>query len=188
MKTLLRHLPKYFVNDFLECWGVLFAVAAMSLTFSIPVFAGTVEAKKDGVEIFSTADKGASVVATLKKGETASAGDRSGMYFKVTLPGGKSGFVSVLNVKIKTEAGGGLNDAIRNAVKEGRNAAEDSGARGRSAVMGVRGLDDNNTAMAGSVKPNLRAVYEMEDFSIPQDKFDQQAAIVESDIRGLMHH
>jgi hypothetical protein len=168
-------------------WSNLLMTLTVTLASS-PVFAGAVEAKKDGVEVFATAEKGAAVVATLKKGETATAGDRSGMYFKVTLPGGKAGFVSVLNVKIKAESGGGLNDAIRDAVKEGRSAAEETGARGRSAVMGVRGLDDNNTAMAGSVKPNLRAVYEMEDFQLPKDKFDQQAAIVESDIRSLMSH
>ena len=146
----------------------------------------SVESKKDGVEVFANTQKGAEVIAKLKKGEVVSAGERSGMYWQVQLPGGKSGFVSVMAVKIKADAGVGLNDSIRKAVKDGRNAAEENGARSRSAVMGVRGLDDNDTAMAGSVKPNLRAVYEMEDMSVPQGKLDQQSMIIESDVLSQM--
>lgn len=149
-------------------------------------FSSLIEAKKDDVEIFAGADKGAAVVAKLKKGETATAGDRSGMYWQVKLPGGKSGFVSVLAVKIRSEGGAGINDAIRAAVKEGRTNSEQNGVRSRSAVMGVRGLDDNNTELAGSLRPNLRAVYDMEDADIGKEKLDQQAGIIENDILARM--
>jgi hypothetical protein len=146
------------------------------------VYAGSVEAKKDNVEVLSTAGKDGSVIAKLNKGDVLTSGERTGMYWQVTMKDGKTGFVSVMAVKIKAGEGGGINDAIRNAVKEGRAAGEESGARSRSAVMGVRGLDDNNTAMAGSVRPNLRAVYSMEDLSLSNQKLEQQSGIVENDI------
>ena len=149
-------------------------------------YGGSVEAKKDDVEVFAKADKSAEVVSKLKKGESVTSGERSGMYWQVNLPGGKSGFVSVLAVKIKADGGAGLNDALRDAVKSGRETAEQTGGRSRSAVMGVRGLDDNNTAMAGSVRPNLRAVYAMEDMDVAKAKLDQQAAIIENDIVSRM--
>lgn len=150
--------------------------------------AGTVESKKDDVEVFTAADKNSAVVTKLKKGESVTSAERSGMYWKVNLPGGKSGFVSVLAVKIKADAAEGLTDALRDAVKAGREANEQNGARSRSAVMGVRGLDDNNTAMAGSVRPNLRAVYSMEDSQVSKAKLDQQATIVENDILARMQN
>ncbi len=180
------------MNSFIRFFGAgrkLFPVSSVLSVFATTdVFGASVDAKKDSVEIIATAGKDAAVVATLKKGDVVNAGERSGMYWQVKTTDGKSGFVSVMAVKMKADAGAGLNDAIRDAVKEGRNAAEQSGARGRSAVMGVRGLDDNNTAMAGSVKPNLRAVYEMEDLSISQGKLDQQGEIIENDIRLQMKH
>ncbi|MCX6119474.1 MAG: SH3 domain-containing protein [Proteobacteria bacterium] len=175
-----KMLPTIIKNTFFTV-----TMGLMSL-HSTALLGATVEAKKDGVEVFASAGKDASVLATLKKGQVVDAGTRSGMYWQVKTSDGKSGFVSVLAVKVKADAGGGLNDAIRDAVKEGRNAAEQNGARSRSAVMGVRGLDENNTAMAGSLKPDLRAVYEMEDRVLPQEKLDQQSEIIDSDVRSLM--
>lgn len=148
------------------------------------LIAASVEAKKDNVEVYATADKAAAVLATLKKGESVASKERSGMYWQVKLQTGQSGFVSVLNVKVKSEGeSGGLNNAIREAVKAGRSSGEQDGTRSRSAVMGVRGLDDTgDTAMAGAVRPNLKAVYLMEDSNISAEKLDQQAEIVNRDI------
>lgn len=160
--------------------NLAYIVTLMGL--SISAFAGTIEAKKDGVEVYAAADKASAVLSKLKKGEAIASGERSGMYWQVKLADGKKGFVSVLAVKIKADSNDGLSGALRDAVKAGRTTNEQNGTRARSAVMGVRGLDDNNTAMAGSVRPNLRAVYAMEDYSIPQAKLDQQASIVENDI------
>lgn len=151
--------------------------------------AASVEAKKDGVEVFATADKAGAILAKLKKGESISSSERSGMYWRVKLQSGQAGFVSVLNVKVKSDGeSGGLNNAIREAVKAGRNSGEQDGSRSRSAVMGVRGLDDtSDTAMAGSVRPNLRAVYLMEDMDVPQEKLDLQADLVNREIERRLN-
>lgn len=162
---------------------ILAGSALLLAGFAGAAGAASVEAKKDGVEIFAAADKSAAVLQKMKKGESVASGERSGMYWKVKLANGQPGFVSVLNVKAKSDGeSGGLNNAIREAVKAGRNSGDD-GSRSRSAVMGVRGLDDtSDTAMAGAVRPNLRAVYMMEDIDVSQEKLDQQAELVNREI------
>lgn len=165
-------------------WVWASAVVTASLCGATTLLGSSVEAKKDNVEVYASADKAAAILAKLKKGESVTSKERSGMYWQVKLQSGQSGFVSVLNVKVKSDGeSGGLNNAIREAVKAGRASGEQDGSRSRSAVMGVRGLDDtSDTAMAGAVRPNLRAVYMMEDLDISPEKIDQQADIVTRDI------
>jgi hypothetical protein len=60
-----------------------------------------------------------------------------------------------------------VTNAIKDAVKQGRETEDAGNNRARSTVMGVRGLDDTSeSAFAGNVKPNLRMVYSMEDLVI----------------------
>jgi hypothetical protein len=152
-----------------------------------PVFAGVVESQKDGVDVYSAADKASSVIVKLKKGDTLRSQERSGMYWQVKTSDGKSGFVSVLVVKVKPEEKAGLNDAMREAVKSGRSQSTADGGRTRSAVMGVRGLDDTtDTGLAASLRPNLHAVYAMEDYDIQRGRIDAQANAVTKEIEGRM--
>lgn len=161
---------------------VLTVGAVIFCGWTTEALASSVEAKKDGVEVFAAADKSAQVLTKLKKGDSVTSSERSGMYWRVKLQSGQTGFVSVLNVKAKSDGESGLNNAIREAVKAGRNNGDD-GSRSRSAVMGVRGLDDtSDTAMAGSVRPNLRAVYMMEDIDVSKEKLDQQGDLVNREI------
>lgn len=154
---------------------------------SASVLAGTLEVQKDKVEVYSAADKKSSVVATLKKGDTLDAGERAGMYWPVKTKDGKAGFVSILMVKAKVESKASLNDAMREAVKQGRSTSTADGGRTRSSVMGVRGLDDtSDTGMAGSLRPNTHAVYAMEDMEIPADSVDRQRDIVMSEVEARM--
>lgn len=171
------------MNTYIRGLALLFG-AAFSICAAQTAVASSVEAKKDGVEVFAAADKAAAVLTKLKKGESITSSERSGMYWRVKLQSGQAGFVSVLNVKVKSDGeSGGLNNAIREAVKAGRSSGEQDGSRSRSAVMGVRGLDDtSDTAMAGAVRPNLRAVYLMEDIDVSQEKLDQQADLVNREI------
>jgi uncharacterized protein YgiM (DUF1202 family) len=140
-------------------------LAALTVTEGL-AFGASVAAKKDGVEVLSEAAKGASVLATLKKGDTVDAVERKGMYWQVKTSAGATGFVSVMNVAHKTsEEDKSLSKAIRDAAKDGRGDDDSVVAtRTRSAVMGVRGLDESaDTSAVGNVKPNLRMVYGMED-------------------------
>ena len=149
--------------------------------------AGLIESQKDNVEVYTAADKASPVVSKLKKGDTLTSGERSGMYWSVKTKDGKSGFVSVLAVKVKPEDKAGLNDAMREAVKSGRSQSTADGGRARSAVMGVRGLDDtSDSGLAANLRPNLHAVYSMEDYEIPRGRVDQQAATVAGEIEKKM--
>jgi len=143
--------------------------AAFSLTSF--AFGASVEAKKDGVDILSSPEKSGTVIKKMKKGESLTAKERKGMYWEVKTKDGKSGFVSVLLVKHKADESG-LSNAIRSSVKEGRSSGDVEATRSRSAVMGVRGLDENDTALAGNIRPNLRAVYGMEDMHISKIQLD----------------
>jgi hypothetical protein len=130
-----------------------------------------IEARNNGVKVFSEATNKSSVLKTLKKGDALTSVERKGMFWQVKLDKG-DGYVSVLKVK-RSSGGdkGGLVGAIRSVQKESRETDDVAGTRSRSAVMGVRGLsEDDNTQFAGNVKPNLRAVYFMEDnFSTSKD-------------------
>lgn len=133
-------------------------------------FAGqAVEAKKNGTKVFSEASKKSSVLKTLKKGEQLDTLERKGMYWKVSLSG-KEAFVSVFNVK-KITSNSAISEALKDAVKQGREEGDGANMRARSAVMGVRGLDESeSSAFAGNVKPNLRMVYAMEDLLVTSDE------------------
>lgn len=156
----------------------LFAVANL-------VQAGELEAKKDGVEVYSDSSK-SSVLGTLKKGEKLNYTERKGMYWAVTHKN-KPGFVSVMAVQNASSGGASsVTSAIKDAVKQGRDSEDAGNNRARSAVMGVRGLDDtSDSAFAGNVKPNLRMVYSMEDLVIPTTEVKQLEAEVLQEVEEI---
>ena len=96
------------------------------------------------------------------------------MFWTVKTKDGKAGFVSVLLVKYAADGGTDLAKAIKGLTKEGRGNSDGNETRQRSAVMGVRGLtDDDKLSEASTVKPNLRAVYQMEDQSVTAKKLQK---------------
>ena len=143
--------------------SVMIATAATALT---------VTAKKDGVKVTKEASKSSDVLKTLKKGESLDALERKGLYWQVKVDGDATGFVSILKVKRGSAASGGIAEAIRAASEEGRADGDNiENTRTRSAVMGVRGLDESSeTQYAGNAKPNLRLVYQMEDRRVPKKR------------------
>lgn len=161
-------------------------VVAFSLAiFSVTVLAGTVESQKDNVEVYSAPDKASTVLQKLKKGEALNSGERKGMYWQVKTSAGKDGFVSVLAVRVKTDDKVGLADAMREAVKKGRSQSAADGGRTRSSVMGVRGFDDTSeVGVAANLRPNLYAVYALEDFQVSQEKVKAQGDLVFAEIES----
>ena len=159
-------------------------VAASIFSFSSLSFASNLEAKKDGVKIYSEAKKTSEVIKVLKKGETVKELNRKGMYWSVELEDGKSGFVSVIKVKRKKiENSKNFSVALKRAVQQGRNNDDSSNVRSRSAVMGVRGLDESSDVeFAGNVKPNKRMVVSMENIVVDPKDIDQLADLVSQEI------
>lgn len=146
-------------------------------------WAGTLESQKDGVQVFASPDKSSAVLETLKKGDKIAASERKGMYWQVKTGSGKSGFVSMLVVRMKADENLGLVDAMREAVKKGRSQSAGDSGRARSSVMGVRGLDDTSqVGLASNLRPNYHAVYALEDFDLPSERFTQQGNLVMAEI------
>jgi hypothetical protein len=89
----------------------------------------------------------------------------------------------MLLVKVKPDENPGLADAMREAAKKGRSQSAADGGRTRSAVMGVRGLDDTGeVGVAANLRPNLHAVYRMEDFNTVQDGLTRQGELVMKEV------
>lgn len=149
--------------------------------------AATVVAKKSGVKVLSEPKNSAEVLATLQKDDHLPVDKRVGMYWKVKAEGGKDGYVSVLKVKHKAGGSASLSNALRKTVKEGRNSDEAANARARSTVMGVRGLDETEEALAaGNARANLRLVYAMEDYSVSEKQLDSLANRLSNEIEATM--
>lgn len=158
-------------------------VIVLGLAMSGSALAAEVEAKKDGVEVYADATNKSEVLQTLKSGESIKSIERKGMFWQVQAAGGKSGYVSVLAVKHKADVDTGLAKAINSVVKDGRQTDESQEGRARSAVMGVRGLaEDDDAGNAGNVRPNLRAVYKMEDVTVTPKKVEQVGEMVYEEI------
>lgn len=141
-----------------------------------------VEAKKD-LDIYKEATNKSEVVGKLKTGDSAESVERKGMFWQIKLKSGETGFVSVLSVKHNADVNGNLAKAIKNVVKQGRADDDDTDSRQRSAVMGVRGLAaDDSAANAGSIRPNMRAVFAMEDHDLRKKEMEALGAEVFAEI------
>ena len=150
---------------------VSIAIAALLVTATTAHASQTVEARKNGVKLLAEANKKSSVLKMLSKGEAVTALERKGMYWKVDAAG-QDAYVSVLRVK-KVKKTSAISQALRDAVKQGRIEDDGSNSRARSAVMGVRGLDEsNNVQSAGNVRPNMRMVYGMEDLIVNSEQLE----------------
>jgi hypothetical protein len=159
-------------------------LAFLGLTLgAAPALGAEVEAKKAGVEIYADATNKSDVLGKMGDKESLPAGERKGMFWEVTTKDGKKGYVSVLAVTRKADADANLANAIKNVVKDGRQEGDNNNERARSAVMGVRGLrEDDDMANAANIRPNLRAVYAMEDANVAKKKVEELGESVFNEI------
>ena len=126
---------------------------------------------KASVDVHASPDFNAPTVATLKKDAPVSIAGQQGLWFQVALPGGKSGFVRVNDVRMAyagKEAGGANVQALF------------SGKAGKGRVTetaGVRGLDESNLKAAAFDSAQLA---KMESYRV-----DDQAAAKQAHAQGL---
>ena len=164
-----------------------FGILIFGWTVSAPVAAAPVSAKKDGVQVTAEPKKDAQLLLELKKGEALDASDREGMYWKVKTKDGKVGYVSVMAVQRQAGDDAGIQGALREAALAARKSGDGDGdsTRARSAVMGVRGLDESSeTAAVGTIRPDLRAVYRMEDRVVVAKRVDKIENLVAKEIEN----
>ena len=155
------------------CLICRFALAA-ALVSASQAYSAEVEPKAGDVTVYADATNKSEAISSLKAGQKLEAVERKGMFWQVKTADGKVGYVSVLQVKHKADTSSGLATAIKSAVKEGRSGDQVTESRSRTVVMGVRGLrEDESAGKAGDVRPNLRAVYDMEDRTVSPAKLDE---------------
>ncbi len=166
---------------------VIFAYKMISvlaaMTFAVTAMSATIAAKKDGVKVFDRPSKRANVILKLKKGQALEASERSGMYWRVQVEDSKTGYVAFMKVRRKASSSSALSNAIKDAAHKSRDMDGVKTARSRSAVMGVRGLDESSeTAYAGNTTPNLRMVYAMEDRQVSAKKIRRHENLIMEEV------
>ena len=139
---------------------------------------------KKAVKVLEKPSRSAKVISQIMSGLSIVGQERKGMYWRVKLKNGAQGYISMMRVKRSVSTTGStLAEAIRNAAEKSRGDDPKTGVRSRSAVMGVRGLNESNdVANAGSVSPNLRMVYAMEDMKIASKDIERLNELVFSEI------
>ncbi|SME94354.1 SH3 domain-containing protein [Pseudobacteriovorax antillogorgiicola] len=163
------------------------AIVVVWLVGSTTSFASTLKVKKSEAKIYAEPKKSASVVTTIKKGDTVESLGRKGMYWKVKVGADKEGFVSVMSVKRQSGKASKLRSVIRKAAQDNRDQGNTSSIRSRSAVMGVRGLDaSEQVAYAGNMKPDFRLVFRMEDRLVPEKRIMKLESAIEREISQKM--
>lgn len=132
---------------------------------TVSASANPMTARNDNTNVTSEPQASSQVVATLRAGDQVQTIARRGMFWQVRTADGQEGFVAVTSLQRMSGNASNISQAIRQAAVENRDEADDiTTNRMRTSVMGVRGLDeDESTAAAGDVRPNMRMVYRMED-------------------------
>ncbi len=149
---------------------------------SVSYSAALLSAKSDAVKVLAQPSKTAPVLIKLAKGDVLESLERKGLFWKVKTDTGTIGYVAFSDVSRQAEDASSLAQAIRNAALESRDMDKVKSARARSSVMGIRGLDESEeTASAGSVRPNLRLVYDMEDRIPKREEIDRIANLVQAE-------
>lgn len=130
--------------------------------FGTEAFALDLIVKKE-TAAYSEASSKSTKLSPLAVGTKLEGGERLGMYWSVKLDG-RLVFVKVLDVQAAAP-----NKSFVNGIVRPKSASSDGlEDRQRTSVMGVRGLaPDDDMANAGNVRPNLRAVFVMEEDASP---------------------
>jgi hypothetical protein len=153
--------------------------------FSGPALALDVAAKEDGVVVYKDASKKSEEIGSLKRDQVVEALERKSLFWHVKLPSGKAGYVLFTKVNRTEGSSSGLAQAIKDAAHDSRDMDDVKSARSRSAVMGVRGLNEGEqAASAGNVRPNMRMVYQMEDREVGEKNVGQIASMVQKEIEA----
>ena len=165
---------------------IILTIFLSSFYIQTPALATTrLVTKTNDTELYAEPNKSSKLIKKLPQGASLEASVRKGMFWEAT-EGGQKVYVSIM--KVKPEASGSdsnVSNALQKAVQSERQENDSANMRSRSTVMGVRGLDDtSDTAYAGTVRPNLRAVYNMENYVTPADKVNELETKVMSEVEA----
>lgn len=126
-------------------------------------------AQRSGVNVYSEPSLKGKVLQTLTKGTEVVVTDseRKGLFLSVRLQDGVDGFVPYIQLVEKSDENvTKVMNYVRQLVKPKDQADNSARKRSAAAVMGIRGLAASKSEELDSVsnaRPNLKAVYEMEE-------------------------
>ena len=163
-------------------------VAALLMAISLMVFVeealadATIATRTAGVRLFDKPNLKSNVLASLDDGVQLTGLEKKGLFWKVRLADGATGFVMITQVDSGTEGTGlRLQSAMRSLLKQRRgdgDAEESVRLRAKNAVMGIRGLDAGDLSEVGNLRPNYRDLEMLESLEVPQQAVDKLASDV----------
>jgi Zn-dependent protease with chaperone function len=108
-------------------------------------------------------------VATLKQGDAVTVVDGGNFLFhKVKTPDGKNGFIPYTSVSEKNDSNlRKIFNSVKGITKPEEQTNNESRVRTTNAVMGIRGLNatpEEQLSSVSNARPNMKAVYTMEEF------------------------
>lgn len=157
----------------------------------------TLEVKKKNTYLYKNSSKKSEKIRKLKKGYILNSSERKGRYWIINKEdcqgeGSKNEatsncFVYYKNVKkSKSVQNSSVANALAKIIQNKKAEAEDPvNTRGRSQVMGVRGLEENDVSFIGNIRPNLRLVYSMETRKISENKMEKLESLIYKEIDAL---
>lgn len=160
-------------------------LTAALLIPAMALAAENLTAKVDGVAVLMQPKMGSKTVAELKAGDELQGLERRGLFWKVKTADGKSGFVMITKVASgNTAVSAQLSGAMRSILKSKKDETASSGrVRTQDAVMGIRGLSNDDLSGVGALRPNLEALAQLESFTVPDRDIEalQSAVLTEAD-------
>lgn len=166
------------------CSGVPFIVAfGFVLSSPVALAAEALFAKVGNVSILQRPDLKGPVLAKLEAGAEVTGLEKKGLYWRVKMADGTTGFVMMTLVSTRSAAvGAQLSGAMRSLLKQKREGDTEAGAaraRSKNAVMGIRGLASEDLSAVGNLRPNTQALELLESWTVPPAAVqDLQAAVL----------
>lgn len=152
----------------------------LGLIASEELCAHQIEAKA-GARLYPSASSKEKAIEEAKAGENFEVKERSGMFWLIFL-GGNEAYIKVSDSKRIEMPQSGLEEALYKAALSHRQNGELSSQRTRAAALGVRGLSssDVNIGDIGTLRPNLNAVYLMENKRVSNEHVQTIEALIEA--------
>lgn len=147
-------------------------------------------AQRDGTKVYSEPSMKSAVKTELPKGTAVMVFEEGGkgLFRKVRLTDGTEGFVAY--IQLAEQASGSstkVMNLVRQLVKPGDQPDDSARRRSAAAVMGIRGLAASKSEELDSVsnaRPNLKAVYDMEERQVKAADLEKLSQEVARERRG----
>lgn len=145
---------------------------AVVLVCPASLFAETMYVKSSGTKVMKEESAQADVIQALDEGTAVEVSQKSSKFFKVTLPGGKEGWVFKFKLSSDAPAGGGGGDGMLESIGgKQKIAARESGSG--SSIRGLSPVSEKHAQSKGISAKNIQSVKQMESFKVSREDLDK---------------